>query len=132
MKPSHLILLALCTVAFFEIIMTSFKADLYNEQIVCKPVDNNVPKCGFILQKVIILIISGSSTIILSALSIKLKEKIFLVNFVIGVVSIVSVFIYMFGIVGNDQYKNIPSSLDKEFIRETFFPEIMEELAITV
>lgn len=113
--------------------MVSFEADFYHVQIVCEPEDLNIPKCGFTLQKIIIMMISASSTILLTLLSIKLKEVVFLINFVIAVVSVLSVFIYMFGIVGNDGYKNVSQFVtDKSFYRERFFPPIIEDLAITV
>lgn len=79
--------------------------------------------------------ISASATLILLILfaAFKMKEVVFLINFVIAAVSFISVFIYMIGIVSNDGYKNVsPFITDKSFYRERFFPPIMLDWAITV
>ncbi len=80
----------------------------------------------------VIVLISASVTILAIPLSFKLKEGVFLVSGIVGLISVLSVLVYFFGIFANDNYKRLSDTGDPELFREVYFPLVMEFLGITV
>ena len=99
MKVSNILSVTLLLMGFFSLLHTSFRLDL-NRDHECDE-DSSIPECNVKFLKIYALLILSIFTIVIGFLQIFQKPSLFILNAVVGAISLFCLFIYFIALLVN-------------------------------
>ena len=106
MKPQLVLVITILSIAFLQLISASLQLDIFRRADCQDTQTFQVPSCSVLEQKNIFVALSCALTIIAVALHFY-WDTAMLINAIVGLVQIVSILAYFFGIFANDNYKEL-------------------------
>ena len=99
MKVSNILSVTLLLMGLFSLLYTSMRLDL-NRQFKCDE-ESSIPECNVKFLKIYALLILSIFTIVIGFLQIFKKPSLFILNAVVGVISLFCLFIYFIALLVN-------------------------------